>query len=110
MRVLHPCSKYIDFIHYLRCKYQVIPIELSGDQFSWKVLGAALKKIGRISESLVASQKAVEINPQDIEAHNNLGNTLQELGKLDLGDWSLHRILSVPVGGLEGRQQVVPIR
>jgi len=63
------------------------------DQFSWKVLGAALKKIGRISESLVASQKAVEINPQDIEAHNNLGNTLQELGKLEEAEASYRQAI-----------------
>ena len=33
--------------------------------FSWKVLGATLKKTGRISESLVASQKAVNLAPED---------------------------------------------
>ena len=53
------------------------------DQFSWKVLGATLKKKGKVSESLVASQKAVNINPQDVEAHSNLGNTLHELGKFE---------------------------
>ena len=57
------------------------------DQFSWKVLGATLKKKGKVSESLVASQKAVDINPQDVEAHSNLGNTLHELGKFEEGDY-----------------------
>ena len=52
-------------------------------QFGWKVLGAVMKKTGRVSESLVASQKSVQINPQDAEAHNNIGNTLKELGRLD---------------------------
>ena len=51
-------------------------------QFGWKVLGALLKQTGRISESLVASQKSVQLAPQDPEAHNNLGITLQELGRL----------------------------
>ena len=50
--------------------------------FPWKVLGAALKKMGKIKESLVASQKSVELDPQDAEAHYNLGNTLKEQGRL----------------------------
>ena len=52
-------------------------------QFGWKVLGALLKQTGRVSESLVPSQKSVQIAPQDAEAHYNLGNTLHELGRLD---------------------------
>jgi Flp pilus assembly protein TadD len=52
-------------------------------QFGWKVLGAALKQTGRISESLVASQKSVQLEPQDAEAYSNLGVTLQELGRLN---------------------------
>ena len=51
-------------------------------QFAWKVLAVVLKLTGRISESLVASQKSVELDPQDAEAHNNLGSILQELEKL----------------------------
>ena len=42
-----------------------------------------LKQTGRVSESLVASQKSVQLAPQDAEAHYNLGITLQELGRLD---------------------------
>jgi len=51
--------------------------------FSWKVLAAALKQNGRIDESLVASQKSVQFDPQDAEAHYNLGIVMQELGRLD---------------------------
>ena len=51
--------------------------------FSWKVLAAALKQNGRIDESLVASQKSVELDPQDAEAYYNLGIVMQELGRLD---------------------------
>ena len=51
--------------------------------FAWKVLAVVLKLTGRINESLVASQKSVQLNPQDAEAHNNLGNTLNELERLD---------------------------
>ena len=52
-------------------------------QFSWKVLGAVLKQTGKLSESLVASQKSVQLAPQDVEAHSNLGVTLQEIGRLE---------------------------
>jgi len=52
-------------------------------QFGWKVLGAVLKKTGRVREALVASQKSVQLVPQDADAHYNLGNTLKELGRLD---------------------------
>ena len=52
-------------------------------QFAWKVLAAVLKQNGRINESLVVSQKSVELGPLDAEAHNNLGNTLKELGRLE---------------------------
>ena len=57
--------------------------EFPNHQFGWKVLGAALKQQGRINESLVASQKSVQLSFQDTEAHNNLGNTLKELGRFN---------------------------
>ena len=52
-------------------------------QFSWKVLGAVLQETGRVSEKLVANQKSVELAPQDAEVHYNLGNALQDLGRLE---------------------------
>jgi len=50
--------------------------------FAWKVLGAALNQMGKINESLVATQKSVQLDPQDAGAHYNLGNTLQDLGRV----------------------------
>ena len=52
-------------------------------QFAWKLLGAVLGATGRKSEAVDANQTAVALSPQDAEAHNNLGNTLKELGRLD---------------------------
>ncbi len=52
-------------------------------QFAWKVLGAVLKQNGRINESLIASQKSLELNPKDAEANNNLGILLQDKGKFE---------------------------
>jgi tetratricopeptide (TPR) repeat protein len=51
--------------------------------FSWKVLGAALKNLGKLKESLEAKKKAALLSPQDAEAQNNLGTTLQGLGRLE---------------------------
>jgi pentatricopeptide repeat protein len=42
---------------------------LNGD--AWKVLGAALIEMGRITEALVPLQKVVTLLPNDFEAHNN---------------------------------------
>ena len=56
--------------------------EFPKHQFAWKVLAVLLKQNGRISESLIVSQKSVQLDPQNAEAHNNLGVLLQEQGKL----------------------------
>ncbi len=63
--------------------------------FSWKVLAAALKQNGRIDESLVASQKSVQLDPQDAEAYYNLGIVMQELGKLDDAEVSYKKALTL---------------
>ena len=63
--------------------------------FAWKVLGAALKQMGKINESLVATQKPVQLKPQDSEAHNNLGVTLKELGRLDEAEISYRQAIAL---------------
>ena len=63
--------------------------------FAWKVLAVVLKLTGRINESLVASQKSVQLNPQDVEAHNNLGVTLKELGRLDDAEISYKQAIAL---------------
>ena len=69
--------------------------EFPKHQFAWKVLGATLKQMGKINESLVASQKSVQLNPQDNEAHNNLGVILQELGRLDEAEISFKKAIAL---------------
>jgi len=61
--------------------------------FSWKILGAVLKKTGRASEAVFAGGKTIEITPDDAEAYNNLGNTLQELGRLDEAEANYKRAI-----------------
>ena len=69
--------------------------EFPKHQFAWKALAAVLKQMGRISESLVASQKSVQLDPQDAEAHNNLGVTLKELGRLDEAEASFRQAIEI---------------
>ena len=52
-------------------------------QFSWKMLGALLGQRGMNAEALNANQKAVQIEPLDAEAHNNLGAALKNMGRLE---------------------------
>jgi predicted O-linked N-acetylglucosamine transferase (SPINDLY family) len=50
--------------------------------FVWKLLGGAHHELGELGPSLEASQKVVELDPQNPEAHNNLGGVLFALGRL----------------------------
>ncbi|MCB1670277.1 MAG: tetratricopeptide repeat protein [Gammaproteobacteria bacterium] len=52
-------------------------------QLSWKVLAVVLKQSGRKAEALSANRKAVELDPHDAEACYNMGNTLQDLFRLE---------------------------
>ena len=63
--------------------------------FAWKVLGAVLKQMGKINESLVATQKSVQLDPQDAAAHSNLGNTLKEQGRLNEAEASLRQAIAL---------------
>ena len=69
--------------------------EFPEHQFSWKVLAAVLKLKGKINESLIASQKSVKLNPQDAEAHSNLGVLLQEVGKLNEAEISCRKAITL---------------
>ena len=64
-------------------------------QFAWKVIGVVFKKLGRMHESLIASQQSVQLAPQDEEAHNSLGNTLKELGKLEDSEASYRQAIAL---------------
>jgi len=62
---------------------------------AWKVLGAALIEMGRITEALVPLQKAVTLLPHDFEAHNNLGAILKILSRPGEAEVSLRQALKI---------------
>tara|TARA_B100000902_G_C27288835_1_gene905984 strand:+ start:469 stop:2124 length:1656 start_codon:yes stop_codon:yes gene_type:complete len=82
---LNTLLKYYQNKKYLDAETLALSIvkEFPNSQFAWKVLGVLFKEIGRIKDSLFASQKSVKLRPNDAEAHNNLGVTLQELKKFN---------------------------
>jgi tetratricopeptide (TPR) repeat protein len=69
--------------------------EFPKHQFAWTMLGIVLKQTGRISESLVPSQEAVALCPQDAEAHYNLGLTFAELKRLHEAEGSYTQAIAL---------------
>ena len=69
--------------------------------YSWKALGVVLKKQNKIEQSLKASQKAIEINPNDAEAHFNVGNTFKELNRLKDSEISYKKAINLKSDYLE---------
>ena len=61
--------------------------------FAWKALGASLQMQGK--DALSSLQKAVKFLPEDADAHNNLGNTLKNLGQLNGAVTSYRRALKI---------------
>ena len=82
---LNDLLKYYQTKQYENAEKLAVSItkEFPKHPFSWKVLAAALKQNGKINESLVASQKSVQLDPKDAEAYFNLGIVMQDLGRLD---------------------------
>ena len=69
--------------------------EFPDHQFVWKVLSVVLKRTGRLSESLEASQKSVQLDPEDSEAHYNLGIILTALGRLKEAETSYRKAITL---------------
>jgi len=63
--------------------------------FAWKILGAVLRAAARKFEAVDANQRAVELSPQDADAHSSLGNTLEELLKLDEAEASYMQAIAL---------------
>ena len=46
-------------------------------------MGITLKELGRLDEAEASSRKVIALKPDHADAHNNLANLMQELGKLN---------------------------
>ena len=75
--------------------------------FGWKVLGALFSQTGKLQDSVIANQKALEISPNDAEAHSNLGNTLQELGRLEDAKTSYHKAIALKPDYVEAHSNFI---
>ena len=64
-------------------------------QFAWTILAAALRKNGRSSESIIASQKSVQMAPQEARTHYNLGITLNEQNRLKEAEASFRQAIAL---------------
>ena len=69
--------------------------EFPEHQFAWKVLGVLLIQVGRLSESLISTQKSVELNPMDSEAHYNLGVILKSLDRSNEAEKSYRQAITL---------------
>ena len=69
--------------------------EFPNHQFAWKVLGVLLIQVGRLSESLTVTQKSVELNPLDSEAHYNLGIILKGLDRSNEAEKSYRQAITL---------------
>jgi len=61
-------------------------------------LGSALRRIGRLQESVASYRNALEIRPSSAEVWNNLGNALRDLGQHDDACAAFHRALQLLPG------------
>ncbi|HCI53427.1 MAG TPA: hypothetical protein DE312_08970 [Gallionella sp.] len=64
-------------------------------EFGWKALGAALKQLGHTEDALAAMLRSVEISPDDVEAHYNLGVVLQEAHRLEEAELSYRSAIAL---------------
>jgi len=63
--------------------------------FGWTVLAAVIKQTGRLSESVVVSEKVIALAPEDAKAHYSLGDTLRELGRLEEAEASYSQAIEL---------------
>ena len=64
-------------------------------QFGWKVLGAVFRATGKQQDAVMASQKAVDLVPNEAEARSNLGLVLHDLGRLAEAEASYRQAISL---------------
>lgn len=63
--------------------------------FAWKMLGVLIQMRGGLQEALLPMQTAVELLPNDAEAHFKLGIVLKTLGRLAETEASYRKVLEI---------------
>jgi protein O-GlcNAc transferase len=63
--------------------------------FGWRAMGAAYKKLGRLDEAIACMQRALQIDPNDLEALQNIAITYRALRHFDLAEHHVRRALSL---------------
>ena len=58
-----------------------------GNAHDYNNLGSAFRRLNKIDEAAAQYQRALEVKPDYAEAHNNLGNILQDQGDLSRAEW-----------------------
>ena len=97
---LHQLSRLLKFLQNGRLREAEtlatsISEEFPNHNFSWKALAAVFSATGRVDQAVRANQVAVELSPQDAEAHNNLGTALNELQRLEQAEASHRQAISL---------------
>ena len=61
---------------------KTLPSQLNNDPLALNIIAAAFKAIGNLDEAILRYKMAIEINPDFVEAYNNLGTTFMSKGDL----------------------------
>ena len=69
--------------------------EFPNHEFGWRFLGVLYGQTGRLYDSVDANKKAAQLEPKNAEVQNNLGVTLQKLGKLEDAEVSYRKAISL---------------
>jgi len=72
----------------------------------WIILGTAHKGLGKTFEASEAFKKVIELNPNYVDGHSSLGDTLKMQGKLDEAIASYEKALSLKPDYVEGYNKI----
>jgi protein O-GlcNAc transferase len=60
--------------------------EYPTNSFGWRALGAAQKKLGQLNDAIVSMHRALQIDPSDFEAHQNIAMTYRDVRRFDMAE------------------------